>query len=376
MRRWTRRLPIVAAGMLACLLYTDAVQAKGPPKQAAYTIIPFLPPEIESIASGVSDLNNQGHAVGWAEMADGTTQALHLDLVTGLYTSLLGDGRLGAGGVNNINQIVGGNDIDGLFWSSPSAEPIVLPPLPGDVRSWATAINDAGIILGGSDDDFIYPATGVVWRVILSDQGGWQVDGPLPLGPLPGDTVTWGADINELLEGAAQVTGRSAGITDEAVVWTIALNMNGTLALPGDPVPLGTLGLNIPSRSIAAGINELGAVCGKSDSRPFVAFPGDAPQPLSIPRDTYDGAALAINDVGELVGKLDIRKVKGGQMPPPQWHAYLWRNGKAIDLQSQIDASSGWDGLFWADTINNAGVIGGWGRFDVDHRGFLLISVK
>ncbi len=44
-----------------------------------------------------------------------------------------------------------------------------------------------------------------------------------------------------------------------------------------------------------------------------------------------------------------------------------------IDLGKQIASNSGWDKLEWATTINNAGVIGGWGRFDVQHRGFLLI---
>lgn len=268
--------------------------------------------------------------------------------------------------MNNNGQIIGENDVAGLFWSSPSAEPIWLPPLPGDVRSWATAINDSGIIIGGSDNDFINPGIGVIWRVIPNTQGGWRVDGPLPLGPLPGDSVSWGADINEVAENEAQVTGRSSGATDEAVVWTIALTAEGKLALPGDPVPLGTLGLNSPSKSVGASINELGTVCGESDRRPFFVVPGDVPQALSVPRDTYDGAALAINEVGEIVGELDIRKTKGGQTLPPDWHVYLWRDGTSIQLLKQIDPSSGWERLTTVATLNNAGMIAGQGWYDVE----------
>jgi hypothetical protein len=51
----------------------------------------------------------------------------------------------------------------------------------------------------------------------------------------------------------------------------------------------------------------------------------------------------------------------------------LWKNGEMIDLLTQIDRDSGWDRLWSATTINDAGIIGGRGRFDVDSRGFLLI---
>ena len=94
---------------------------------------------------------------------------------------------------------------------------------------------------------------------------------------------------------------------------------------------------------------------------------------LDVPRDTQDGYALDVNDFGEVVGELDTRKVKGGQTSAPRWHAYMWRNGTRVELGKQIDQSSDWDKLSTASTINNAGLIGGVGRFDVQRRGFLMI---
>ena len=52
---------------------------------AAYTIVPFLPPDFESVSSQVADLNETGQAVGKAEL-DGTAagdRAVHLDIATG-----------------------------------------------------------------------------------------------------------------------------------------------------------------------------------------------------------------------------------------------------------------------------------------------------
>jgi hypothetical protein len=51
----------------------------------------------------------------------------------------------------------------------------------------------------------------------------------------------------------------------------------------------------------------------------------------------------------------------------------LWKKGEMIDLETQIDPESGWDRLWGAYQINDAGIIAGRGRFDVESRGFLLI---
>jgi hypothetical protein len=51
----------------------------------------------------------------------------------------------------------------------------------------------------------------------------------------------------------------------------------------------------------------------------------------------------------------------------------LWNGGDVINLQTQIDGDSGWGALWSAHVINDAGIIAGRGRFDVESRGFLLI---
>ncbi len=287
------------------------------------------------------------------------------------WSCLIGGADTGADGLNNLNQIVGHDSDRGAFWKSPSAAPVELPPLPGNVFSGATRINDDGFVIGGSNSDLFSPAVSVVWRVTVDATGVVHVDGPLPLGPLPGGSDWWGYEINEAVNGVSQVAGYSS-VPKEAVTWTVSLNPDGTLALPGAPIPVGTLGLFNPSWSDAKGINNFGEICGRSDKRPFVDF-GAGPQPLSVPRDTQDGYAFKINDASEIVGTLDIRKKKGGTIGPARWHAYLWRDGQMIDLNTQIGSNSGWDKLEWATNINNAGVISGFGRFDVSHRGFLLI---
>ena len=74
--------------------------------------------------------------------------------------------------------------------------------------------------------------------------------------------------------------------------------------------------------------------------------------------------------MGDAVGQLDIYKnIRNG---PGNFHAYLWQDGDAVDLERRVDLG-GWDRLSGANVINDAGVIAGWGRFDVDSRAYILI---
>jgi probable HAF family extracellular repeat protein len=154
--------------------------------------------------------------------------------------------------------------------------------------------------------------------------------------------------------------------------WTLSVRADGTLAPPVPPVSLGTPGLNDPSQSysLSYGMNDLGDVCGLSDERPFVAPAGETAQPLPVPRGTVSGRAHAINNLGAIVGWLEIvPKNYVGFFP----YAYLWKDGAMVNLEKQIGDDSGWDRLWKAYVINDRGVIAGLGRYDVEHRGFLLI---
>ncbi len=77
-----------------------------------------------------------------------------------------------------------------------------------------------------------------------------------------------------------------------------------------------------------------------------------------------------------IVGELDIYKTKGFVSGPGNYHPYLWKNDDMIDLETQIDPASGWDRLWGAYVINDAGIIAGRGVYDVNSRGFLLIPIE
>ena len=85
------------------------------------------------------------------------------------------------------------------------------------------------------------------------------------------------------------------------------------------------------------------------------------------------GKNLGLLNLGEIVGQLDIYKTKGWISGPGNYHPYVWKNGEMIDLETQIDPNSGWERLWGAYQINDAGIIAGRGRSDVESRGFLLI---
>ncbi len=219
---------IVAAGVAASLLCVAPTQATkpGPPGGGgpAYDIISFEP-FASTTSSDIYDLNEWGTAaVGSAELPGGETRFAHFDIATQTYNSF--PAGVALTGINNLNQMVGavGNWNMGAYWDDPSAVPVTLPPLNGDVVSRADGINDDGVILGYSGP------TSVVWRVTKDAQNSLVVDGPVKLPPLyTGAVETWGHDINEIAEGTAQIVGNSG---NHAVVWTIALDSAGALSLP------------------------------------------------------------------------------------------------------------------------------------------------
>lgn len=388
LKHWGRRLAIaVAIGLVG-----SSAALAGKPVTAAYTIVPFISPfpaptGYNSDDSRVEGLNGQGHAVGGEtfrkQLPDGSSQmvyqALHLDIVTGTYT-LLQDGYIAAG-VDNFNQIAGTRLSDGrfvgAFWKAPAAAPVDLPPLRlefGHTQSVATAINDAGIVVGYSYNDNASSASGVVWIVEVDEGGDVSVYGPWALPPLAGDALGEATDLSEAADSFCEVTGCSFTANERhAVVWTVTVD--GISATPGPAVNLA--GDN--TWSFGYGVNLFGDVCGmmgvSNQEMPFLAPAGQTAQLLPVPRNTQWGRAYDINNLGEIVGQLDIYKISGVITGPGNYHPYLWKNGKMIDLETQIDPESGWARLWGATVINDAGVIAGHGRLDIEHRGFLLIPV-
>ena len=307
--RFRSMLAISVAASLLCVAPTQAKKPDPPGGGGggpAYDIISFEP-FASTTSSYIYDLNEWGTAaVGSAELPGGETRFAHFDIATQTYNSF--PTGVALTGINNLNQMVGavGNWNMGAYWDNPSADPVTLPPLNGNVDSRADGINDDGVILGYSGP------TSVVWRVTKDAQNSLVVDGPVELPPLyAGAVETYGHDINEIADGTAQIVGNSG---NQAVVWTIALDSAGALIAPAAPVAVETLGA---SWSEGLGINNFGDVSGRSASAsvsfgaPFVALAGEDAQPLPVPRRTIFGVAYDINDQGEIAGS--VRTAEKGE---------------------------------------------------------------
>jgi uncharacterized membrane protein len=338
----------------------------GDVQPAAYTITAFLPPNYAAIASNVQGINDVGDVVGDLDFADGQKVAMHLDLITGDYTTL--SDVLIPFDINNARQIVGDGVGLGVFLESPFDSSLtVLPPLPGDHESSATGINDHGIVIGwsrGNSDE-----VAVVWSVAVGEDGVVVVDGPVELPSVDPDypVAPSANDINEIVVGddgtaTAEVVGESAG---QPVVWTVAVDAAGLLTEPAvDRVVDGV----DPISSAGRGINNFGDTSGRSGNDPFVSFAGAATLILPVPRRTLTSNGLDINDGLEVVGYVET-----GRQRPGTRDAVLWRNGNLISLSTQIASDSGWDKLSVADSINQLGMISGVGVKNGQELGFVMV---
>ncbi|NUQ63013.1 MAG: hypothetical protein HUU20_11015 [Pirellulales bacterium] len=353
--------------------------AKPAPTSPAYTIIPFLPPNVDSVSSHPFEITEEGQVVGFIELPSGETLGVHLDMATGAYTPLDGSSG-GAFGINRHNELVGSywgadNLIHAAYWAAPTAPRVPLPPLPGHDSGEATDINDDGVIVGYSRTTGTTGGQrGVIWTVDFNEAGDPVVYGALEMPPLAGHAFTGAGRINDPDGSTLLVCGMSSSDdfhARQSVVWAVELTDTGPLV--GPAYGLGKLNRLQRSYSTANGINDFGDVCGGSDLRPVLNLAGGTMQMLPIVKDTQDGWANDLNNLGEIVGQLDVYRTTGYIAGPGNFRAHLWRDGKTIDLNTQISSKSGWGRLWGARTINDAGIIGGWGHYDVERRGFLLI---
>jgi probable HAF family extracellular repeat protein len=177
-----------------------------------------------------------------------------------------------------------------------------------------------------------------------------------PLGLLGTDTVSVALWVND----KGQAVGASGGCSNtsppplaggpHAILWEA----------DGRPVDLGNLGSTAGSAALA--INNLGEVVGASSLRDDSTFSNGTVGFLwtrqhgmknlgTLPGDVASGA-VAINDTGEIAGiSID---------PAGNLRAVYWHNGIAVDLNTQVAAGSNLY-LLWAAAINNRGEITGFG---------------
>jgi hypothetical protein len=339
---------------------------------AGYNLVVLAPLGTNTYTSTVGDINENGKIVGSFADVKNNTQPFYYDVVTQKYTALEYTtlSRTRALGINNASNIVGVDwDVgQALYWNSPTADPVALPPLPNDTEAIASGINDTRMVCGRSFDDSFY-WRGVAWQIDASGNVESQVELP----SLVGDDIAVVFQISEVdADGIALVTGYS-GIQDQeftsetAVLWEVGLDNDGVLQLLAGPVGLGTIA---GGYSLGYSVNTLGDVCGESENWPFLALEGQTAQALPGLDNSDVGIALDLNENGQIVGKLQVWSKRS-----PGFRAVLWENGEAVDLSKRVSLGRS-ERIEDAGKVNNTGLITGNGTFpDFESEGgaYLLI---
>jgi len=263
----------------------------------------------------------------------------------------------------------------------------------GGPQSEALAISDSMRIVGWSD------TPDERQRAIL-----WQDGVVQDLGTLTGSGNSQAFDINEF---------------DQVVGWSVSLGGAPhafRVQIPSVLEDLGTLVVGTAFESAAFGINNSNQVVGRSDSSISAAIPNafivDGFNPManlgtfdhgdfSEARDINDASqivgfastlegtdhafrkdpgipmmdlgtlggdnsrAFAVNSAGQVVGESEI--LSGSA----ETHAFLYEDGKILDLNGLIPDESGWE-LLGASDINKLGQIVGWGLVNGAIHAFLL----
>jgi probable HAF family extracellular repeat protein len=268
--------------------------------------------------------------------------------------------------INASGQIVGyaqepGGQARAMLWESGKATDL------GDLgsgMSYAYAINDAGVVVGESFSTAgTFGSLPIVW-----------VDGKVTaLAVLAEGAFGVAVDINA----DGRVVGSSllgpydaSGSTPQhAVAWD-----NGEVT---------DLGVIAGDLSEALGINASGQIVGRSttakDQVRFgpgnhaVLWDGDKITDLGTLADGEISSAAAINAQGEIVGRSTLAPGESTGAPDEN-HAFLWRDGKLLDLNDLVEGGSGVV-LDYAYDINDTGVIIAMGTLDGVEHAYLLTPI-
>ncbi len=341
--------------------------AAASPSVAALSLIasppPALPPANPHFA--ISDLGTLGGETSSASSLNDLSQVVGSSLISAgaehafLYSAgkmsdlgTLGNASSAASGINNLGHVVG-NSLAGRQ-AAPHAflysggKMIDLGTL-GGISSSASGINDADEVVGYSFLPVVshsFVAGIVSLHAFLYSKGRMS-----DLGTLGGPTSV-GTAINAI----GQVVGNSFTAVNSA--------QHAFLYSGGRMSDLGTLG---GANSVSIGINALGQAAGNSFISGDAAFHAllDSGGKMSD-LGTLGGAnssANSVNALGQVVGESDT--ASGVE------HAYFWKDGAMVDLNSLISDGSGWE-LKTASSISDGGEIVGSGTHNGPMHAFLL----
>ena len=270
-------------------------------------------------------INEQGMVVGIGLNVFDSGQVAPVGTDASQYSGSafgLNEGGVAAGWIYNYGT-------QGFVCQYPTGTVQLLSPLPGTSFSLARGVNNRGLVVGASWDQ----AHGLV--VVWSNGVPTILDS--------GTSTDEAMDVND----AGMVVGRAQG--------------RATMYWKGARKTLWE------GSSTARAVNRIGRAAGwyssGAQNRPCL-FEAEGPADLGTLDGLDAGAALDINDLGQVVGY-------SRKSSPVVERAFIWEDGELADLNDLVATNSNWF-LTEAFSINNRGCIVGEGLHNWIHHGFLL----
>jgi uncharacterized membrane protein len=323
---------------------------------ALYHLTPLTVPDATSVS--VLDINDAGQAVGYYTDADFNRHAVLWDS-TGWHDLAVPAGDGIARAINNAGQIVGTSDdfvvpTQGLLWDA--STPGTYTVLNNDSGAGVNPndISDNGVVVGG----FGVPSRAFVWT-----EAGGLVDYGIQDPNVPDQQARWTA-VND--------SGKLVGFWNEHVS-----NIHATIGTVGTPAVLGLGGDSDVQRTNIVGMSPSGIAVGLGSFDMSVLVPvvfaddGSFTAVEGATLDQDNGAAIAINDAGVIVGTAGIGTANG---PVPGMKAWVHREGATYDLFEVVDDTTGFTRFANAVSINASGVIVGTGRDACDNVASFMLT--